>query len=85
MFHRECGKDSARYQWTGCAVVPDEFFQNFSMKWPRMQRNDAGVPQPLRIKARIVTHGRPTISPLLRSLPSHCANVLCCGASALKA
>jgi len=31
MFHRECGKDSVRYQWTGCAVVPDEFFQNFSM------------------------------------------------------
>ena len=46
MLHRECGKDSVRYQLTGCAVVPDEFFQNFSMKWPGMQRNDAGLPQP---------------------------------------
>ena len=46
MFHRECGKDSVRYQRTGCSVVTDEFFQNLSMKWSRMQWNDAGLAQP---------------------------------------
>ena len=46
MFHRECGKDSVRYQRTGCSVVADELFQNLSMKWSRMQWNDAGLPQP---------------------------------------
>ena len=46
MFHRECGKDSVRYQRTGCSVITDEFFQNLSMKWSRMQWNDAGLPHP---------------------------------------
>ncbi len=46
IFHGECGKDSVRYQRTGCAVVIYQLFQNFSMKWPRMHWNDAGLPQP---------------------------------------
>ena len=44
MFHRERGQDCVRYQRTGCSAVTDEFFQNRSMKWSRMQWNDAGLP-----------------------------------------
>ena len=62
MFHRECGKDSVRYQRTGRSVVTDEFFQNLGMKWSRMQWNDAGLPQPFANDRKYVL-GRSRIRP----------------------
>ena len=46
MFDGERGEYGVRYQWTSCSVITDEFFQNPGMKRSRMQRNDAGLPQP---------------------------------------